>query len=387
MNSKIITKVINHYVDSFGSEPELMIKAPGRINLLGEHTDYNQGFVLPGAVDKSIFMAMGAIEGLNSRVISMDFNDRIEFETSDPKRVGQGWSNYVQGIVDQLKKRDLLPLSFQAVFSGDIPIGSGMSSSAALECGFGHGLNQLNSLGLGKREIAEIGQLAEHEFAGVKCGIMDQFASVFGKQDHVILIDCRSLDYSYHTLELHEYEVILINSMVKHELESSEYNVRRNECETAVEWLKNTNERIRSLRDATLSDLENIRDQLDEIVYRRARYVILENNRVQQMIDALSHKDLEKAGSLMYQTHDGLSKEYEVSCEELDHLIELVRKESGVLGGRMMGGGFGGCTINLIRASEKDKLLNRILQAYRKKYSIDAEVYQVSLSDGVKTMK
>ena len=383
MNSELREKVIQSYQEQFGSGPDLIIRAPGRINLLGEHTDYNMGFVLPGAIDKSIYIALGETDGPDSTVISLDFNDSIKFETTNPTRAEKGWGNYVQGVVDQLQKIKMMPGSFKAVFSGDIPIGSGMSSSAALECGFGTGLNRLYSFGLDKKEIAKVGQAAEFAFAGVKCGIMDQFASVLGKQDKVIRIDCRNLEYSYHDLEFPGYELILINSMVEHELASSEYNVRRQECETAVEKLKTQNESIQSLRDAQIQDIERIKAEVEDNVYRRAKFIVNENNRVLKMIDLLSDRDLQSAGSLMYETHEGLSKNYEVSCEELDYLISLAKKESGIVGGRMMGGGFGGCTINLINKSDRDSILERITEAYKSKYDIDPEVYQVNLSDGV----
>ncbi len=385
MNSDLIKTVKREYISKFEVEPGLIICAPGRINLLGEHTDYNEGYVLPGAIDRAIYIALGTRPGSKSLVHALDLDDHIEFETSSPLRAEKGWGNYVQGVVDQLLKRGMAFESFQAVFSGDIPIGSGLSSSAALECGFGSGIDQLFSLDLPKLEIAKMAQSAEHEFAGVKCGIMDQFASVFGKENSVMKIDCRTLEYTLHMLELGDYELVLINSMVHHELASSGYNSRRQECDIALRCLKATNNRIASLRDATLQDLEKVR--VDDTVRKRAKYVIEENSRVLNMVSALSSADLAEVGKLMYATHSGLSADYEVSCEELDFLVELTKSEPAVLGARMMGGGFGGCTINLVRSPEVGRITGEILKKYQSKYGLTAEVYHVKLSEGVHTVE
>ncbi|MDH5381513.1 MAG: galactokinase, partial [Cyclobacteriaceae bacterium] len=388
MNTKLIEKITARYKSKFGSEPQVLVYAPGRINLLGEHTDYNEGFVLPGAIDKAIYIAMGKCETTSSTVFSIDFNEEDTFLAQDNiTRGNKGWSNYIRGVVKQMFNRNVKMGQFQAVFSGDIPVGSGLSSSAALECGFGHAFNQLFVGNLSKMDLAFAGQAAEHEFTGVKCGIMDQFASVFGGENQVIQLDCRSMEYKHHPLDLGNHELILFNSMVHHELASSEYNTRREQCEEGVEALsKYVNPEIKSLRDATLNDLKKIKEKVHTKTYDRCRYIIEENKRVETIIDALHQNDLTKVGKIMRETHEGLSKLYEVSCDELDYLIALIDKEEAVLGGRMMGGGFGGCTINLIPKEISESITAKITDAYYKKYHKNIEVYRVSLSEGVRVI-
>ncbi len=383
MNQELIERVRSVYFEKFDVEPKLVVRAPGRINVIGEHTDYNDGWVLPGSIDRAIYIAIGVSEDKCSKVYSIDLEDSIEFINTDLKRSEKGWANYILGVVDQLRNNEYQVGPFQACFAGDIPIGSGLSSSAALECGFGFGLSQIFVLGLSKVQVATFGQAAEHSFVGVKCGIMDQFASVFGERDQVLLLDCRTLDYDLHPVVLEQYQFVLINSMVHHSLASSEYNNRREECEEAVKALQNVRTDILSLRDATISDLGKIQGTVSETVYRRAKYVIKENARVLQMTAAMKEGETNRIGELLNATHHGLRTEYEVSCPEIDFLVDLVKHEPAVLGSRIMGGGFGGCTLNLMKSSEADGVVKQVINQYESKFGLIAESYSVKLTEGV----
>ncbi|MEP4532877.1 MAG: galactokinase [Cyclobacteriaceae bacterium] len=374
----------SQFVKEFGNQPQLF-NAPGRINLIGEHTDYNDGFVLPAAVDKSVKIAM-AENGTGTCLLkALDLNEAYEFELNTELTPGEtGWANYFLGVIDQLRKRGAtVDKGFDMIFSSNVPAGSGMSSSAAIECGFGYALNEMFDLGFSKPEIATIGQMAEHTFAGVKCGIMDQFASCMGKKNHVIKLDCRSMEYEYFPAEFGDYQLLLFDSKVKHNLASSEYNTRRLQCEEGVQALQSINPNITSLRDASLDELAQIDGKVPGKVFDRCKYIIEEIQRVTDTCEALQASDIQKVGELMFETHEGLSKLYEVSCSELDVLVGLVKDNPAVIGARMMGGGFGGCTINLVEKTKVDEVIESVVSGYKNAVNIDTAVYQVDISEGV----
>lgn len=375
-------ELYHQFTQKYGREP-IISRAPGRINIIGEHTDYNDGFVLPAAVDRFALFAIQANGTDQCKVTALDLDESASFSLGEalaPSSIG--WLNYILGVTDGFIQKGVKLSGFDVLFTSDVPVGSGMSSSAALECGLGTGLNELFGAGLSQEEVALVGQRAEHVFVGVKCGIMDQFASVFGRQDQVVKIDCRTQEREYFPADFGSYQVVLIDSKVKHELVDSEYNIRREQCETGVKYLQKRNPQIRALRDATLDDLEAVKTAIDSKVFDRCRYVIEENNRVLQACIQLSHNNIAELGALMFASHEGLSKSYEVSCDELDLLADLARQEEAVIGCRMMGGGFGGCTINLIRRDKVDEVTERILTAYKAQTGIDSVVYKLNIAEG-----
>lgn len=361
--------------------------APGRINLIGEHTDYNDGFVLPAAISNAIYFA-AAKNNLNRlRLFSYDYHELFEIGINDLKKVDIHWANYLIGVTAQFQKRGLKPQGIDCVFGGDIPPGAGLSSSAALECGFAICLNDQFDFKLDKSELILMAQKAEHEFAGVKCGIMDQFASVFGKEGCVIKLDCRNLDYEYFPFTNNEIEIVLCDTRVKHSLASSEYNIRRSECEKGVEIIQSKFPEVKSLRDANPNILDEVKVGMQDNVYQRCHYVIHENERVEKACEALLKNDFITFGKLMYETHEGLSKEYKVSCKELDILIDIARDNSDVLGARMMGGGFGGCTINLIKKGKTGQFISGITKDYKQRIGNEIMIYSMKISAGAGKMK
>lgn len=359
------------------------MRSPGRINLIGEHTDYNDGFVMPAAIDKEIIFAIAFSDDNLSRVISLNYDEELIFELNDPKAVGQPlWANYLLGVARNLIDRNKKLQPFICVFGGDIPTGSGVSSSAALECGFAFALDQLNSLFIQRTELAKIGQWAEHNFVGARVGIMDQFANLMGKEGHVLQLDCRTLQHEYYPLQLNQHSIVLFNSGVKHSLASSEYNTRRAECEEGVKFLKKKYPKIKSLRDVSIDMLESTKWNLTENVYKRCKFVVQEIERVQLAGKDLLRGDLPAFGKRMFETHEGLSSLYQVSCIELDFLVSLVKNREAVPGARMMGGGFGGCTINIIKNESLHTIIEGVTKAYREKFKIEVEHYVVKIKDG-----
>jgi galactokinase len=365
----------------------IITSAPGRINIIGEHTDYNDGFVLPAAIDRAARFALQLNGSTNCNITALDLDESASFSLAEPLKPSEiGWLNYILGVTDGFLEKGVKVKGFDVVFTSDVPVGSGMSSSAAIECGLGTGLNELFAGGLSQEDIALIGQRAEHVFVGVKCGIMDQFASVFGRENQVVKIDCRSQEREYFPADFGDYQVVLFDSKVKHQLVDSEYNIRREQCEIGVRHLQKRNPQIRALRDATLDDLRAIQNELEAKVFDRCSYVIEENNRVQEACLQLTENNIDQLGLLMNASHEGLSKLYEVSCPELDLLAALAAKEEAVMGSRMMGGGFGGCTINLIKRDKVDQVAERILVAYKGSTGIDAAVYKLNIADGAKVV-
>lgn len=369
-------KLRTAFIERFSSNPVFYASA-GRINLIGEHTDYNGGFVFPGAIDKYIMTAIN-INGTDKvRLYSVDMNQYTEFGLREEDKPAEQWACYVFGVCREVIKRGFEVKGFDAVFAGNVPLGAGLSSSAALESCFAYALNDLfNDNKISIFELALIGQSTEHNYCGVNCGIMDQFASVFGKKDCLMRLDCRSLEFKYFPFKPVGYKLVLVNSQVKHELVDSPYNKRRESCERVAKTLG-----VETLRDADMSMLEAAKAQISDEDYKRAMYVIGEKQRVLDVCEALEKGDYETVGQRMYETHHGLSKDYEVSCEELDFLND-VAKECGVTGSRIMGGGFGGCTINLVKEGLYDTFVQTAKTKFNEKYGIEPIFIDVVISDG-----
>ncbi len=377
-------KLAEVFGTKFGKSPQLVVRAPGRINLIGEHTDYNNGFVLPAAIDKAIVFAVAKSETSSFQFYASDIDDEFDFEGHQLQvNEGKKWANYLIGVIAQFQKKGYSVPPLQIAFGGNIPLGAGLSSSAAVECGLAYAINELLGLHLPKEELAHMAQKAEHEFAGVQCGIMDQFASLMGAKEHVIRLDCQTLEYEYFPFPMDKYQIVLCDTQVKHSLASSEYNTRRLECEEGVALLSNYYPDVKSLRDVNIAMLEKHRKEMDPIVFDRCQYVVLENIRVLEGCRDLSSGDLEAFGRKMYASHEGLSKRYAVSCPELDFLVEQTEDKPYVLGARMMGGGFGGCTINLVEVRHIEQFEAEMKQSYKARFNIDLVTYQVAIEDGV----
>ena len=376
--------VRSRFIKHFDGKTGNVYASPGRINLIGEHTDYNGGFVFPGAVDKGI-MAEVRPNGTDTIMCySIDLKDRVEFKVDDPQGPHTSWARYIYGIVQEMRKLGVDVKGFNTAFSGDVPLGAGMSSSAALESCFAFALNDLfGDNKVSKWDMVLAGQATEHNYCGVKCGIMDQFASVFGQAGKLMRLDCRSREFEYFPFNPEGYKLVLLDSKVKHELASSAYNDRRHSCENVVATLqkKYTDKKIETLRDADWAMLESVKGEVSEEDYLRATFVLGEKDRVLAVCDALEKGDYETVGKKMYETHHGLSKEYEVSCEELDYLNDLA-KENNVTGSRIMGGGFGGCTINLVKEELYDAFVANASEKYEAKYGRKPGVYNVVIGDG-----
>lgn len=381
INEKLRKKLIEDFLKNFNGNPTV-VRSPGRVNIIGEHTDYNNGFVLPAAIDKAVYAAAKSREDDRIRLYSGEFDKSFETTLNALKPTRERWPNYILGVAAQLQKRGYPIKGFDLAIDGDVPIGAGLSSSAALECATAFALNEIFQLGISKMDMAFIGQKAEHEFAGVMCGIMDQFASVFGKKDHVIKLDCRSMEYEYVPLKLEGYRIVLLNTNVKHSLDDSGYNTRRAQCEKGVEWVKEHYPEVSSLRDVSMEMLEKYVKPQDELIYQRCKYVVEEKERLLGGCEDLKKGDIKSLGEKMFQTHEGLRREYEVSCRELDFLVDAVRNNADVLGARMMGGGFGGCTINIIKESAVDPLINKLSESYRKNMSRDLTAYIARIEGG-----
>lgn len=378
-----LAQVSKRFTEFFDEEP-LLVKAPGRINLIGEHTDYNLGFVMPAAIDKAIYFAIAKSGDEDECFLhSLDQEESYSFSLSKLKPHAKGgWQNYILGVVAQLLEKGAKLSGFKMVFGGDIPQGAGLSSSAALECGAALGLNHLFSLGFSTKEMAFMAQKAEHTYVGAMCGIMDQFASMHGKQDQVMLLDCRSLEMEYFPSKLDGYAVLLCNSNVTHNLASSEYNVRRAQCEEAVAFLNAKYPGIESLRDVSMETLQKYKSELDPVVFKRCHYIIKENERVQAFGQALRDKDFTKLGALLYEAQSGMEKEYEITCPEIDFLARLTQKMPYVLGARMMGGGFGGCTINVVEEDKVEEFKQIITEQYQSKFKKSPSIYEVAIGNG-----
>lgn len=366
----------------------LIIHSPGRINLIGEHTDYNNGYVMPSAIDKGIQFAIAPSKEQNSMVYSVKYN---QFHTIDHNNIHKvkspEWANYILGVLRQISSNGRVVKPFNCVFDGDLPLGAGLSSSAAMECGFAFALNELNELNLSRLDMIHMAQWAEHNYVGVKCGIMDQFTSMMGQQGQVILLDCQSLSYSYFPLELLDYCLVLCDTKIKHSLASSEYNKRREECEHGVEILQRIYPHIKSLRDVTMDMLEQNQTLFSEEVLKRCTYVVLENDRVLKAGDDLKKGDLIAFGRKMFETHQGLSELYSVSCPELDFLVDNAKASAGVVGARMMGGGFGGCTINIVKQSRAGDFIFEMKKLYKQRFTSELATHIVKTGNGTSVIE
>lgn len=377
----------NVFIEKFQITPTIIIRSPGRVNIIGEHTDYNNGFVLPAAIDKAAYIAISIRADEQIHLHAIDLHDAFETNIADVKPLDDGhWANFILGSAAQFYKKGLLTKGFNAVLSSDVPIGAGLSSSAAIECATVFALDQLLQTQLEKLELVKMAQKAEHEYAGVLCGIMDQFASMMGKANHVIKLDCQSLDYTYIPFKLDGFKIVLFNTNVKHSLASTAYNTRRTECLKAVELIQAAYPEVLSLRNATIEQLNQFVLPYSPIIYQRAKFVVDEIHRLEQACQYLQNDQLNALGQLMYQTHDGLSKQYEVSCKELDYLVDFVKPLPSVIGARMMGGGFGGCTINLVQSTDIDQLVSAIQPAYEGAMGLPLTHYVASIQNGTEIL-
>lgn len=380
------TKQIQEKFRTLFGDTYRVYTSPGRINLIGEHTDYNGGFVFPGAIDKGIYAAIQANGCDKVRVYSLDYEAMLEFGMREDDLPQEAWARYIFGVVREIQKRGYRINGFDAVFAGDVPLGAGMSSSAALESTFAYAINDIYCLGIEKMELARIGQATEHNYCGVKCGIMDQFASIFGKEGHLIRLNCATMEYEYFPFHPEGYKVVLLDTCVKHELASSAYNKRRESCENACAHITKRHNEVKFLSDATMEMLEEVREEISEEDYMRAKYVIGEKQRVLDVCDALERGDYVTVGDRMFGTHYGMSKEYEVSCDELDFLNDIARR-CGVTGSRVMGGGFGGCTINIVKEELYDDFVSTARNEFLNKFGHQPKTYDVVISDGARRLE
>ena len=377
----MIQKIRKAFLEKYNATPYLF-RSPGRVNIIGEHTDYNEGFVLPGAIDKNIYVAVSKRNDNIINLYATDFNEDFSINVEDVKKTPVQWANYILGVVDQLQKAGAVLTGFNLLIDGDVPIGAGLSSSAAVECATAFALNEIFELGFDRIKLIYMAQKAEHVFAGVNCGIMDQFASMLGKKDHVIKLDCRSLEYEYIPFKLDGYKIVLLNTNVKHNLASSEYNIRRQQCEEAVAIIKEFHPSVKSLRDVTMDMLDKYVAIEHPLIHQRSKYIVKENIRLLAACEDLKNGNIVALGNKMYQAHTGLSTEYEVSCKELDFLVNHVKLIPGVVGARMMGGGFGGCTINLVQEDVIEKLIKDVSIAYEAAMKLPLTSYIAVIENG-----
>jgi len=381
VNTSLLQKLKNQFTEEFGGESSVVF-SPGRINLLGEHIDYNDGYVLPAAISLGIYACFAPVEGRTIEIIASDFNNKV---TIDADNIGpeKGWQNYVLSVLNQFKKRGIHIPAFRMVMGSDLPIGSGLSSSAALEGAISFVVNHLSGSGLNAKELALLGQAAEHDYPGVKCGIMDQFANMLGKESHIVRIDCMTTKTDYLPLDLNDYELVLVYSNVQHALTGGEYNQRREQCNEGLAHLKAKTGKT-SFREITHEELDAVKADLTPVVFDRCTYVVEEIERTHLAADALQAGDIPEIGILMFQTHWGLSNLYEVSLPELDWLVNFAEDFEGVLGARLMGGGFGGCTLNLVAKEKVADFSGAVVTGYKEKFGIEAKLYPVKASDGTR---
>ena len=377
MNTTLAQNIEQLFKQRF-KDQSILVSSPGRINIIGEHTDYNEGFVLPAAIDKGIISAIGKSKNNFCSVFAYDANESFEFSTENIQPIPNGnWRNYVIGVVAEIQKKGKKVEPFNLVFGGDIPKGAGLSSSAALENSVVFGLNELFKLGLSKEDMIFISQKAEHNYVGVRCGIMDQFASMFGEEDHALLLDCRTNKASSIKIDFENYQIVLINSNVSHSLVDAEYNNRREVCEKVASLLN-----VKALRDATEEALLKMKSEISEGDYQKVLYVIQENNRVQKAAKMIKENNISGLGELLFEAHNGARDQFKISCKELDFLVENAKSNPNVIGARMMGGGFGGCTINIVKKEIVESYVTEMSDQYLKAFGFNCSPYNVKLSKG-----
>ena len=382
MNPLLQKQITNLYQEKFNQEP-ILVFSPGRINLIGEHTDYNNGFVFPAAIDKGIYSAIEKSKTNYCTAIALDVNEQIEFTLNElqPLEI-ESWKNYVLGVVSEIQKKGKNIHNFNLVFGGDIPNGAGLSSSAALENSIVFGLNELFELKLTKQEMILISQKAEHNFVGVQCGIMDQYASMFGEENTAILLDCKNLNSALFKINFNNYDILLVNTNVKHSLSESAYNERRAVCEKIAMLLN-----VETLREVSLEDLNTIKEQITRDEHQKVLYILEENSRVIKASESIKNEDLKTLGNLLYESHNGLQHQYHVSCKELDFLVETAKENTDIVGARMMGGGFGGCTINIIKKEAIELFSTTIRKKFKEQFNFDCSIYSIKLSKGTHLLK
>ncbi len=383
MSTAVSDKIMSGKLREFIHDTTIVVRSPGRINLIGEHTDYNEGFVLPAAIDKAAYLALTPREDEQIHLTSIDLHDTYSGNIQDFQRTEKSWPNYILGVADQFRQKGWLSKGFDAALTADVPIGAGLSSSAAVENAVVMALNEIESTDIDKMMMVKISQKAEHTYPRLMCGIMDMFASMFGKKNNVIKLDCRSLEYEYEPFDMDGFVILLLDSNVKHSLNTTEYNVRRQQCEEGVAMVKQHHP-VKTLRDVTKEMLDKYVLPYNELVYRRCSYVLEENERLITACRYLEEGDMQAFGKKMFESHNGLSKKYEVSCPELDFLVDQVRGNKDVLGARMMGGGFGGCTINLVKEEAVDTLIAGITKAYKSSVGLDVKPYITHIEEGTK---
>ena len=387
MNEILIQNTTDFFKETFGNMPDKIVLSPGRINIIGEHIDYNDGYVLPAAINKIVCFAFEINNSNTANIKAIDLNESVLIDITKEEIVSDVvWTNYLRGVLFQLKLKGYKIGGFNCAFSSNIPIGSGLSSSAALECGFLFGINEMFNLEIKPIDIALMGQSAEH-WVGINCGIMDQFSSVMGLENKVIKIDCRTLDYTYHDADFVDYSLILFDSNVQHSLFTSEYNNRRIECDEGLRIINDNYPEINSFRDCNEELLIGLKSKMTDNVFRRSLYAVKEIKRVIEACAALDKGDIKTLGKLMFETHDGLSKDYEVSCAELDYLVDLAKAEEDVIGSRLMGGGFGGCTITLVKKGRENAIKEKFTKLYADRFNIELKIYDVKVSNGTSLYK
>ena len=387
MNEILIQNTTDFFKETFVNMPDKIVLSPGRINIIGEHIDYNDGYVLPAAINKIVCFAFEINNSNTANIKAIDLNESVLIDITKEEIVSDVvWTNYLRGVLFQLKLKGYKIGGFNCAFSSNIPIGSGLSSSAALECGFLFGINEMFNLGIKPIDIALMGQSAEH-WVGINCGIMDQFSSVMGLENKVIKIDCRTLDYTYHDADFVGYSLILFDSNVQHSLFTSEYNNRRIECDEGLRIINDNYPEINSFRDCNEELLIGLKSKMTDNVFRRSLYAVKEIKRVIEACAALDKGDIKTLGKLMFETHDGLSKDYEVSCAELDYLVDLAKAEEDVIGSRLMGGGFGGCTITLVKKGRENAIKEKFTKLYAERFNIELKIYDVKVSNGTSLYK
>ena len=383
----VLEKNIAAQLHPFIKSNSIVVRSPGRINLIGEHTDYNEGFVLPAAIDKAAYICLTPRSDNKINLHAIDLNEHYETTVDNVHATKLSWPNYILGVVDQFIKKGIIINGFDVALIADVPIGAGLSSSAAVECASAMAMDEFFKTSLDKFTLVKMSQKAEHKFAGVQCGIMDQFASMFGKKNHAIKLDCRSLSYEYFPLNMTGIKIVLFDSGVKHSLASTEYNTRRHQCEEGVALIKNHHPEIKNLRDVSIEMLDKYVAEKNPLVYQRCKFVVEENERLLRACDYLKNDDINNFGKKMFGSHDGLSKQYEVSCDELDFLVYKVRNNKAVLGARMMGGGFGGCTINLVKEECINELKEKITEEYYQHTNIELKTYIAVIDDGTSVIQ